>query len=66
MRVDVLLQLLDKTINDEAFRQAALQAPELAVREAGFELTADEWAAFTDFHLKAVQASRAPVSAGGF
>ena len=38
-------ELVDRWMDDQAFRNAIRQDPEAAVREAGLELDADEWAA---------------------
>ncbi len=57
MRVDVLLRLLNKTVNDPDFRAAAAEDARAASLRAGFMLTEEEMAAFADFHAKAVEAS---------
>jgi predicted ribosomally synthesized peptide with nif11-like leader len=38
-------ELIDRWMDDPAFRTAVRQDPEAAVRAAGLDLNADEWAA---------------------
>ena len=45
--------LVDRWLNDHAFRSAVRTNPEAAVRGAGIELDADEWAALRSMNWEA-------------
>ena len=45
MSREAIGELVDRWMNDPAFRAAVRQDPEEAVRGTGVELTEDEWAA---------------------
>ncbi len=45
MSREAIEELVQRWMDDPAFRAAVRQDPEGAVRDTGLELTADEWAA---------------------
>ena len=49
MRDEVLMELVDRAVDDEEFRTRARQDPEGTLREYGFELTDEELRAVRDF-----------------
>ena len=49
MRDDVMIDLIDRAMNDPAFREQARQDPEAALQAHGFELTEDELEAVKEF-----------------
>ncbi|HEY3998862.1 MAG TPA: Os1348 family NHLP clan protein [Candidatus Xenobia bacterium] len=59
MRVEVLLDLLNRTVNDADFRHQADRDPRAALDHVGVQLTPEEYEAFLDFHAKTVRQSAA-------
>ena len=57
MRDEVLMQLVDRAIEDEGFLRRAKADPEAAVKEAGFDLDDEEMAAVRDLHREVLQMS---------
>ena len=49
MRDEVLMELVDKAVDDEEFRTKARQDPEGTLRDYGFDLTDEELQAVKDF-----------------
>ncbi len=50
MRDEVLMELVDKAMNDGEFRRKAQENPEGTLSEYGYELTTEEMAAVKEFH----------------
>ncbi len=50
MRDEVLIELVDKAMNDHEFRRKAQEDPERTLNEYGYELTGEEMAAVKEFH----------------
>ncbi len=50
MRDEVLMELVDRAMNDQEFRRKAQEDPEGTLKEYGYELTGEEMAAVKEFH----------------
>ncbi len=49
MRDEVLMELVDRAMNDQEFRRKAQEDPEGTLKEYGYELTEEEMAAVKEF-----------------
>ena len=50
MRDEVLMELVDKAMNDDGFKEKARDDLEGTLEEYGYDLTPEEYAAVKEFH----------------
>ena len=55
IRDEVLMQLVDRAMNDQEFRQSAQRDPEGTLRAHGYELNDEELAAVKEFHAEVAE-----------